>query len=731
MVKTETVSINVGDLLKDVRTDQEYRVLLVNGPVTTVCLVDRPNHTKLVIRDKSTIDLVNLLSVGSLTKIQEYERVISLDNLSNVQKEKYEKRLAFVADLQREYGPDWKGLSGKRNKDAFDRLCVQYGMPKRTVQNWINRYIQSGCNKYSLLTVWSTKEKNTTERTSGKKNGRKNIAGNPETGVALSPYTIESFERGLDIYRNGYQDRDKNHHTTTLASSFRLMLIERYNELAITGSGQAYILVPENMRPTYRQFTYYCSKHLGKEERDTIKTSAREVRNDKRLLPSDTVRNSMGPMDIVEIDAWEADADLLSATNPDLVVGRPTIYAMIDTYSKMIVAVSISFDRDSFVGLTNLFLNLADPLDEQVKSLGLSFDYNTMPTGFLPNIVRTDNGSDFVSNDFIAVLNKLGIIHEIVPAATGSLKPNVERLWGRIRELTEKALENHGVILKRNDNNSKDTAVLNVREYAAIIYTAVVGLNRREIINYPAREDMLTYKDEFGQPLRFRPDALWKYGVEKYMAPRTIQNKSQYYLDLMKVETASYSRDGIAFKELPYWPKDDDREMLKRLYEAGTRRIKIEVHMDPRSVNYLWYVDEKNTLHTFVLNTSKTEALDMANKTFWEYGEYLKLRRQARAAAIARNVEVDTAIQASAQAITEMVVDNKKAAKGSTKNIRENHEAEKNETRHANAISHRLGEETKLPIKDADAVLIPPKKEITDEYKIEDMDSFIDDLWGK
>lgn len=730
MVKTDVTCIYPGDRLKDVMSNQEYRVLAVCGDVTTVCLIDEPHHSKLIIRDIDTVGIIRSLHTGELIKINDPETVISINNLSDNEKEKYQKRLAFVTSLQRIYGPTWKRLTGKAAKPEYEALCKNLYISKRQAKKWVNKYIQSGCKKESLLSSAVSNPKRF-ERIGEKKNGRKNIQGNPETGVALSSYTIESFEHGLDIYRNGYQDQKKTHHTTTMASAFRLMLIDRYNELAVTGKGEPYVIVPQNMRPTYRQFTYYCSKHLGKEERDTIKTSAREVRNDKRLLPSDTVRNSMGPMDIVEIDAWEADVDLLSATNQNLVVGRPTVYAMVDTYSKMIVAVSISFDRDSFVGLTNLFLNLADPLDEQVKNLGLSFDYNTMPTGFLPNIVRTDNGSDFVSNDFIVVLNKLGIMHEIVPAATGSLKPNVERLWGRIRELTEKALENHGVILKRNDNNSKDTAVLNVREYAAIIYTAAVGLNRREIINYPAREDMLTYKDEFGQPLRFRPDALWKYGVEKYMAPRTIQNKSQYYLDLMKVETASYSRDGITFKELPYWPKEDDQEMLKRLYEAGTRRIKIEVHMDPRSVNYLWYVDEKNILHTFVLNTSKTEALDMANKTFWEYGEYLKLRRQARAAAYARNVEVDTVIQASAQAITEMVVDGKKASKGSTKNIRENHEAEKNETRHANAISQRLGEETKLPIKDADAVLIPAKKEISDEYEIEDMDSFIDDLWGK
>ena len=86
MVKTDVTCIYPGDRLKDVMSNQEYRVLAVCGDVTTVCLIDEPHHSKLIIRDIDTVGIIRSLHTGELIKINDPETVISINNLSDNEK---------------------------------------------------------------------------------------------------------------------------------------------------------------------------------------------------------------------------------------------------------------------------------------------------------------------------------------------------------------------------------------------------------------------------------------------------------------------------------------------------------------------------------------------------------------------------------------------------------------------------------------------------------------------
>lgn len=146
------------------------------------------------------------------------------------------------------------------------------------------------------------------------------------------------------------------------------MNILHFTQAEIIDGVATRLLLPECQRPTYKQFYYYAQKHLTKEEKDLIKTSAAEQRNNKRLLISDSLKDVYGPADMVEIDACEADVSLVSELDPDQAIGRPIVYFMIDVYSRIILAVSVAFDNNSILGITNLFLNLADDKQEYCKN---------------------------------------------------------------------------------------------------------------------------------------------------------------------------------------------------------------------------------------------------------------------------------------------------------------------------------------------------------------------------
>lgn len=129
------------------------------------------------------------------------------------------------------------------------------------------------------------------------------------------------------------------------------------------------VLLSEAERPTMRQFYYYANKQLTEQEKDVIKTSMQEQRNNKRLITSDSMFEVFGPGDMVEIDACEADVSLVSTFDPNKTIGRPIVYFMIDVFTRMILAVSVTFDNNSVLGITNLFLNLADDKLEYCKNM--------------------------------------------------------------------------------------------------------------------------------------------------------------------------------------------------------------------------------------------------------------------------------------------------------------------------------------------------------------------------
>lgn len=148
---------------------------------------------------------------------------------------------------------------------------------------------------------------------------------------------------------------DTKNRDQTIESSYEWLLQNYYTEYKVINGVISSSRLPETQRPTYWQYYTYLKKNVSKEENDAIKTSVREVRNNKRILEGDSLSNVYGPGDMVEIDAVEVDLSIVSELDRSKVVGRPIMYVMVDIFTRMILAISVSFDNNSMIALTNLF----------------------------------------------------------------------------------------------------------------------------------------------------------------------------------------------------------------------------------------------------------------------------------------------------------------------------------------------------------------------------------------
>lgn len=296
-----------------------------------------------------------------------------------------------------------------------------------------------------------------------------------------------------------------------------------------------------------------------------------------------------GVGDLVECDACEMDVGFVRMNNVEQSTGRPIVYCMIDVASRVIIAVSISFENNSFLGITNLLLNLSDDKVEYCKQYGIDIDPALWPSNIIPRRIRFDRGAENTSHKLEEVLQRLHIERELVTAATGSLKGNIEQQFRQMHLAQNKVLEDLGLIEKRHDSNHHKEAILTIEQYTKMVINFVIAHNQNPDLSYNLTRDMI--EDEKTDTV---PINLWNYWNSVAASPRpiTASNALQFRYDLMLAYTAKVNNEGIHFAGGHIYDNFDDNDLQMLKYKQGDRKANFEVRYDPRNVNYLFYIKE-------------------------------------------------------------------------------------------------------------------------------------------
>ena len=672
--------------------DTRYRIIYVSVNDIVLCEMDT---TKFVLVSLSYMQMVELLQEHSFAISEDKGIVFDENRLSESVKTKYICNRDMMNEVIAAYGPTFLELSGKKPKKQLYEILEKYNYSSSTFWRLCVKFFQSGMKSYSLLDgkTWSNVKGKELKRTA--KSGKRSEY--VDSGIVVNDEVREHFEDAINNYKKG---RNKS-----FRSAFDWMNYKYYSETKIVNGATTVGLMPESQRPTYNQFYYYCHKHITEQEMDLIKTSAAEQRNNKRLITSDSLHGVLGPGDMVEIDACEADVSLVSTADSNKTIGRPVVYFMIDVYTRAIIAMSVAFDNNSILGVTNLFLNLADNKKEYCSRYGMGFDDDAIwPSNIKPRRIRVDRGSEFKSKEFRRICNELGIELQIVSGASGSLKGVVEQSFHQMHSRQNEHLEDNGLIEKRYDSNHHREATLNIEQYTKMVINFVLMHNQQYDKNYPLTREMM---DKKIQPI---PAILWEYGANK-IEPSRIPDKDQYLYTLMTPVNAKLSRRGISYNGLWYLSKDD-KQLSKEMFRAGTKKVPFEVRMDKRSVGAVYYI-RNGKLIKAPLNEMITGNIDYADLTEKEWNDYRKGKHQLDANGRIQNEDISAFNYSVNQ---EIVASAQKDTYSDKKNMRVTRELEKQKVSHDNNIEQRLqNEQTKiLPEKDVEKI---PVKEKTKQKK--------------
>ncbi|MDD5973123.1 MAG: hypothetical protein PUC01_05360 [Spirochaetales bacterium] len=676
--------IRVGTLIERLTDNTTWRVICI---INKACRMINTISTGLDFLDMNYEDIQQGIILNHLVVVEESIHVYDISNISERVKDEFNRKRNFLRFVDSYYGPSYSSLKSKTTKPEYNEALKINGISHSAAQRLIVRWLQSGFQEISIINpkmFSSTCHKPYEYKV---KTGRKAAT---EQGILIDDKCTEAFEYGLELY--------SKQRLNTLHDCFAVLLSKYYS----INTNDRIELLPIDQRPTEKQFRYYVDKSLSYKQKQIIKTSIEEFRNNERLLFSTPSIEALQPGYIVEADALEVDIMLVSSIDQTKVVGRPILYMMIDIYSHCIVAFSVSFENNSLIGLSNLMVNLFESKTDFLKKHNVTnFNPDLWPSNFIPGEIRCDRGSDFESKDFERMCCELNMNLTFEPGATGSMKGSIEQSFRLYHQTFKAELENKGVIQKRYDSKHKIQACLTIEEMIKITILFVAYHNGKYSKRFKITPKMMR------AGVTKTPVSIWNYGVEKIGRQIEVPESRipEIMYKLMMNDTAAITRQGIHYKGLYYLPFGDDR--LTERIQLSTVNAKIrdtngvplnslQIKKDPRLVDYLYYRNEKdNRVMKLLLNPAKSGSY--RGMSWNEYDEYYRhekhMDKVGEADALQRLVDR----QQGLKAITEPI--EKVSKEPSAKNMRDNRRIERNLVNTQNAISERIpniGEEERV-----------------------------------
>ena len=666
-----TVKLEVGDTLT-FTNKKSYRILIVKEDFLWCCLL---NVKSLIFASFSSLKIANDILNNAVVHEKKDNIIIDTSLMSDNEKQQYEKYKKICKLIDSYYGPTYEILSTKKKKPELEQIVTDFNIKKETLRLLYIKYIQSGMDVSAIIdNRYSSISKSTKGNYKYKKRPGRQSDDNFASKVIIDDKVRKQFDEALNERKSG---RHK-----TYESAYNWMVNKFYTETYME-NGELFIKhKPESKIPTLRQFVNYARKNTTKKELDVVNTSLREVRNDKRLLLGDSFNDVLGAGDLVEIDAVEVDLSLVSSYDRKQTIGRPIMYLMIDVYTRMILAMSVSLHNNSIVALTNLFLNLCDDKKEFSARYSHYINDDAWISNIVPRRIRVDRGADFASNIFGDMCEELGIDRQLVPAATGSLKGSIEQEFRTLHSAIKPHLDGNGVMTKRHDSDHHKKAVMTVDEFTKMAVDFVLHHNSMCVTEYPYTAEMVA------EGIHAVPAELWAYSTKKYGAPRPIVNLDAFRYALMLKEKGSVDRTGITFKGLSYINTQDEK-LLTKMYELQNKREKMDIRVDPRSVSEIYYLRD-GKLNIARLNPAKTMNIGYEHMTLFELEEFIKKEKQLKKEGEVRNRRLKSSMYSAQEAIVQESKLLTPSGPNNIKNLNEARNFEKQRIAKDNSVASRL-----------------------------------------
>lgn len=356
-------------------------------------------------------------------------------------------------------------------------------------------------------------------------------------------------------------------HESYLATEFRNRHPALYKQY-VTGDG------PEPV--TGRQFRYYVDERLRLSDE-----LARNVRTHQRNPGYLGSVRAAGPGEIYEIDATGGRLQLVSNDRPPVLVGKPTIYLLVDRWSRFVVSAYLSLRAPSYEEVRQALLIAFTSREARFSRLGINVTDERWPVGRMPAAICPDRGSDFMSEAMEqSVVNDLRIDLTPLPPLCPDGKAIVERL---IREI-KRRMHGSGIagayadrpmdpITKRAARKAQAAAVHTLTEAYRLLVDIIEDHNNRPHRTLRRRRALTQ------AGVAPTPRAAYVWGLENITGLRSAPlSEDDYYRMLLSSDKASIANGVLSYKSRPYLA--DNEQGVELLRRSTKRPTAVDIRLD-------------------------------------------------------------------------------------------------------------------------------------------------------
>lgn len=504
-----------------------------------------------IMDDKAIIEYKDELSENALKKQQVYGEIIAF-LLKNSPKNEI-----FYSNLR---------------KVIVDKACDKYNISESTIKRIFSRYLKNGKIISGLVKF----------NNCGAKGKERNNTYSNSNIVPIDNKFRKIFKEGINKY---YNTNKKNNIKTTYELIIRDYLKDN----------------PNVKVPTLKQFYYWHKKIIDSNYKNTIikRKGERVYQQMAKPIIGSSMEDVLAPADLYQIDSTILDVYIVSKLNRDLIVGRPVFYAVIDTYSRLIVGINVTIEPfNSFQGVSVALLNAFSNKVDYCKQYGIDINKEQWDVQCIPNRILTDRGELLSSNIENAITN-LGIIIQNTPPYRGDMKGIIEKFFERIQSLikpfVDGVVENKFNKIERGAIDYRLKANLTLEEITKIIIKCVLFHNNNHVLNH-YESDGLDIQNSSAKV----PKKIWEYGVKTKKGLLRELSEEVIKINLLPNKEVSVTAKGVKFNKLYYISS----YMLENDFFSQARlngNFKIRISYNPNNLSEIYYIKEDgenyDTLH--------------------------------------------------------------------------------------------------------------------------------------
>ena len=462
----------------------------------------------------------------------------------------------------------------KNNKVYFFTYVTSDSCPEETSAKTffkiLKRYWKRGKTEFSLYDDYEncgTPKKPSLEL--GKKRGPK-FDNDPDKGIVLTQKDKDNFKL--------YIEKEIIKNRKPILMTYRLLIESERYEFELDGSGSPVYEeiinettgitelvkkpLPENRKPTEKQFTYYYYKHYSKEKREKNRIGDRTYLLTRRAITG--TKRALFPGHMFEIDATVLDFYIRSHYPPFNLIGQPTFYVVIDVYSRFIIGWHMSVGNPSGANALAALVNMASDKSKLLKSIGyddnddfLKSDSHFSIKGIPKQLVIDQAELRKRVPEHIQKRFNIDIIH--TPAKRPDWKGTVERRFDILQRWEAIYDPSHGNYAKKRygDPDVRKSAIktfdLLYCDFIDLIY-----LHNHSLIKNPRILSNLSLQDQV-PPI---PIQLFNHGIENVGGQIKALDEGTIRKNFLRTGQATITREGIKYRGLFFKPLIDGYEDL-------------------------------------------------------------------------------------------------------------------------------------------------------------------------